>query len=111
MTSALKKHSVKILHTLEDSKQNVYSGAFSYWCVSSTGDWLVTIHSCFKYNGCYSCKHTTKAPPPDDCAKEWVIGTGGAITALSDPEKEWEEMLIKLQSVLCVFGYSTPHEN
>ncbi|KIK11832.1 hypothetical protein PISMIDRAFT_19194 [Pisolithus microcarpus 441] len=93
MTGAPKKCSVEILHTLEDS------------------DWSVTIRSCFKYNGHYSCKHTTEAPPPDDRAEEWVIGAGGAITALSDPEKEWEEMLIKLRSVLHVFGYSALCEN
>ncbi|KAI6010263.1 ADC synthase [Pisolithus microcarpus] len=104
MTGAPKKHSVEILRTLEDSEQNVYSGAFGYWCVSGAGDWSVTICSCFKYDGRYSCKHTTEAPPPDDRAEEWVIGAGGAITALSDPEKEWEEMLIKLRSVLRVLG-------
>lgn len=35
---------------------------------------------------------------------EWTVGAGGAITALSDPEAEWEEMLVKLQSVLRAFG-------
>ena len=35
---------------------------------------------------------------------EWLVGSGGAITALSDPEAEWEEMLVKLQSVLRAFG-------
>lgn len=32
-----------------------------------------------------------------------MIGAGGAITALSDPESEWDEMLLKLGSVLRVF--------
>ena len=40
--------------------------------------------------------------------EEWVMGAGGAITALSDVESEWEEMLIKLRSVLRVFGTSVP---
>lgn len=111
MTGAPKKRSVEILRTLEDSERNVYSGAFGYWCVSGAGDWSVTIRSCFKYDGRYSCKHSTEAPPSDDRAEEWVIGAGGAITALSDPEKEWEEMLIKLRSVLRVFGYPASRAN
>ncbi|KAI9843028.1 MAG: para-aminobenzoate synthase, (PABA) [Sclerophora amabilis] len=36
----------------------------------------------------------------------WHIGAGGAITALSDPESEWEEMKTKLASVLKVFDAS-----
>ncbi|KAI6129748.1 ADC synthase [Pisolithus croceorrhizus] len=110
MTGAPKKRSVEILQTLEDGERNVYSGAFGYWCVSGAGDWSVTIRSCFKYDGRYTCNHTT-VPPHDDRAEEWVIGAGGAITALSDPEKEWEEMLIKLRSVLRVFGYPASREN
>jgi len=36
--------------------------------------------------------------------EEWRIGAGGAITALSTEEGEWEEMHIKLQSVFRMFG-------
>ena len=41
----------------------------------------------------------------DSCGlyDEWHIGAGGAITALSDPESEWEEMVTKLESVLKAF--------
>lgn len=35
---------------------------------------------------------------------EWTLGAGGAITALSDPVAEWEEMITKAQSVLRAFG-------
>ncbi|KAI6042701.1 ADC synthase [Pisolithus marmoratus] len=104
MTGAPKKRSVEILRTLEDGERNVYSGVFGYWCVSGAGDWSVTIRSCSKYDNRYGCKHTTGAPV-DDRAEEWVIGAGGAITALSEPELEWQEMLTKLRSVLRVFGY------
>lgn len=110
MTGAPKKRSVEILRTLEDDERNVYSGVLGYWCVSGAGDWSVTIRSCFKYDGRYGCEHAPGAPP-DDHDEEWVIGAGGAITALSEPEKEWEEMLIKLRSVLRVFGYSASREN
>ncbi|KAF8347087.1 ADC synthase [Amanita rubescens] len=75
MTGAPKKRSVEILKSLENVERSLYSGVFGYWCVSGAGDW-----------------------------KEWVIGAGGAITALSDPEAEWDEMITKLQSVLRAFG-------
>ncbi|KAM5530743.1 hypothetical protein V8D89_015603 [Ganoderma adspersum] len=35
---------------------------------------------------------------------EWTLAAGGAITALSDPVAEWEEMLIKVESVLPAFS-------
>ncbi|KAI0375256.1 para-aminobenzoic acid synthetase [Pilatotrama ljubarskyi] len=34
---------------------------------------------------------------------EWTLGAGGAITALSDPVAEWEEMIVKVESVLRAF--------
>ncbi|KAG6337076.1 hypothetical protein ID866_2029 [Astraeus odoratus] len=111
MTGAPKKRSVEILRTLEDDERNVYSGVFGYWCVGGGGDWSVTIRSCFKYDDHYCCGHAsprTKASN-DVHSEEWVIGAGGAITAMSDPDKEWEEMLIKLRSVLRVFGRSVSH--
>ncbi|KAI8980758.1 para-aminobenzoic acid synthetase [Trametes punicea] len=35
---------------------------------------------------------------------EWTLGAGGAITALSDPVAEWEEMITKVESVLRAFN-------
>ncbi|KAI0756753.1 para-aminobenzoic acid synthetase [Daedaleopsis nitida] len=35
---------------------------------------------------------------------EWTLGAGGAITALSDPVAEWEEMITKVESVLRAFS-------
>ena len=35
---------------------------------------------------------------------KWTLGAGGAITALSDPVAEWEEMITKVESVLRAFG-------
>ncbi|KAL0951569.1 hypothetical protein HGRIS_008251 [Hohenbuehelia grisea] len=102
MTGAPKKRSVEILQTLEDDKRGIYSGVFGYWCVGGGGDWSVTIRSCFKYDD--SC--TAQAPSSDAEARseEWLVGAGGAITALSDPDAEWDEMIVKLQSVLRSFG-------
>lgn len=91
MTGAPKKRSVEILHALEDEDRNVYSGVFGYWCVGGGGDWAVTIRSCFKHE------------EADGESSEWTLGAGGAITALSDPEGEWDEMVAKVESVLRAF--------
>ncbi|KAL4070651.1 ADC synthase [Scleroderma citrinum] len=109
MTGAPKKRSVEILRTLEGGERSVYSGVFGYWCVGGGGDWSVTIRSCFKYDDRYGCEHMPTRCDAD--VEEWVMGAGGAITALSDPESEWDEMLIKLRSVLRVFGTSVPCRN
>jgi para-aminobenzoate synthetase len=114
MTGAPKKRSVEILQTLEDADRSIYSGVFGYWCVGGSGDWSVTIRTCFKHDDYRAAKgeesDSVKTQDSNDAnldnakAEQWVIGAGGAITALSDPEAEWEEMLVKLQSVLRAFG-------
>ncbi|PPQ99549.1 hypothetical protein CVT24_005337 [Panaeolus cyanescens] len=101
MTGAPKKRSVEILQHLEDEDRGIYSGVFGYWCVSGGGDWSVTIRSCFKYDEEIAGR---EAPS----VEQWAIGAGGAITALSDPDAEWEEMETKLHSVLRAFGAFPP---
>ena len=109
MTGAPKKRSVEILHSLEDEPRRVYSGVFGYWCVSGAGDWSVTIRTCFKYDPSREPSNKTREPCHDqnDTGSagndELMLGAGGAITALSDPEAEWEEMLVKVESVLQAF--------
>jgi para-aminobenzoate synthetase len=113
MTGAPKKRSVEILQTLEDSSRSIYSGVFGYWCVGGSGDWSVVIRSCFKYDNQFDTpsddvlgadEETMSTAANDADKEEWVIGAGGAITALSDPEAEWDEMIVKLQSALRAFG-------
>jgi para-aminobenzoate synthetase len=109
MTGAPKKRSVEILQTLEDDNRSVYSGVFGYWCVGGGGDWSVTIRSCFKYDKGFEKPGTSATDAGNDAGvEEWVLGAGGAITALSDPEAEWDEMVVKLQSVLKSFGVVAP---
>jgi para-aminobenzoate synthetase len=99
MTGAPKKRSVEILQTLEDHDRSIYSGVLGYWCVGGSGDWAVTIRSCFRYHTLPQQRSQNPSP-----GEEWIIGAGGAITALSDAEAEWDEMMVKLQSVLRSFG-------
>lgn len=100
MTGAPKKRSVEILQALENHDRSIYSGVFGYWCVGGSGDWSVTIRSCFKFDQ----KPGAIEPPTTE---DWVVGAGGAITALSDADAEWDEMVLKLQSVLKAFGVNS----
>ncbi|ANB12797.1 4-amino-4-deoxychorismate synthase [Sugiyamaella lignohabitans] len=89
MTGAPKLRSVEILHHLEDQvPRGIYSGVSGYWSVQDEGDWSVIIRSTYMYK---ADLHT------------WRIGAGGAITILSDPEAEWDEMQTKLNTALQAF--------
>ncbi|KAF8216049.1 para-aminobenzoate synthase [Mycena galopus ATCC 62051] len=101
MTGAPKKRSVEILQTLEGHERSIYSGVFGYWCVGGGSDWSVTIRSCFKYED-----RSNAASENCSFVENWDIGAGGAITALSDADAEWEEMIVKLKSVVGAFGVS-----
>lgn len=94
MTGAPKKRSVELLQQLELSRRGLYSGVCGYLSVCGAGDWSVVIRSAFRYT-------SEVSESPD--RETWWIGAGGAITALSDPEAEWQEMLTKLQSTLPCF--------
>jgi len=62
--------------------------------VGGGGDFSVIIRSCV---------HQSLPTAGDGSPEMWEVGAGGAITALSEPESEWEEMLLKLRSVLATF--------
>lgn len=103
MTGAPKKRSCEILQQIEGGKErSLYSGVVGYMCVSGRGDWSVTIRSMFRWD--------------DECQKEenggeeketWHIGAGGAVTILSTPEGEREEMFVKLARPLSIFGQTS----
>lgn len=106
MTGAPKKRSVQILQDLEDDRRGIYSGVVGYWCVGGGGDWSVVIRSCFKHEDCTLSRTKSESLAEENTDveyDEWLVGAGGAITALSEPEAEWDEMLIKLNSVLRAF--------
>ncbi|SFD04132.1 aminodeoxychorismate synthase component I [Algibacter pectinivorans] len=83
MTGAPKLSAMKIIETLEDSKRGIYSGAIGYFTPTGDFDFNVVIRSIL-YN-------KTK--------KNVSYSVGGAITAKSDPLKEYEECLIKAKAM------------
>jgi len=83
MTGAPKISAMKIIEALEETKRGLYSGAVGYFSPNNDFDFNVIIRSIL-YNE----------------TKQYVsYSVGGAITAKSDPLKEYEECLIKAKAM------------
>lgn len=87
MTGAPKKRVMELIEQYEKTKRGIFSGAVGY--ISPTGDFdfNVVIRS-IMYNS----------------SSEYLsFQTGSAITFYSDPEKEWEECLLKADAMKIIF--------
>nr|WP_236669042.1 aminodeoxychorismate synthase component I [Aquimarina mytili] len=83
MTGAPKISAMQIIEELEVSKRGLYSGAMGYFTPNGDFDFNVVIRSIL-YNK----------------EEEYISYTvGGAITAKSDPDKEYEECLLKAKAM------------
>ncbi|WP_204345369.1 aminodeoxychorismate synthase component I [Psychroserpens algicola] len=83
MTGAPKISAMQIIETLEDAKRGLYSGAVGYFSPDNDFDFNVVIRSIL-YNA----------------TNAYVsYSVGGAITAKSEPLKEYEECLIKAKAM------------
>ncbi|KAI1121010.1 aminodeoxychorismate synthase [Nemania abortiva] len=105
MTGAPKKRSCEILQGLEGPRgreRSLYSGVVGYMDAAGRGDWSVTIRSLFRWDD-------ENVPSASDAVagaaetETWHIGAGGAVTALSTPEGETDEMFTKLKGPVGVF--------
>ena len=86
MTGAPKISAMQIIEILEETKRGLYSGAVGYFTPDDDFDFNVVIRSIL-YNR----------------EKNYVsFSVGSAITAQSDPEKEYEECLLKAQAMRTV---------
>lgn len=83
MTGAPKISAMKIIEELEDAKRGLYSGAVGYFTPDNDFDFNVIIRSIL-YNS-------------DE--KYVSFSVGGAITAKSIPENEYEECLLKAKAM------------
>ena len=83
MTGAPKISAMKIIEDLEETKRGLYSGSVGYFTPNGDFDFNVIIRSIL-YNA--SNKYLS-------------YSVGGAITAQSDPLKEYEECLIKAKAM------------
>ncbi|KAM3073535.1 hypothetical protein ACMFMG_004571 [Clarireedia jacksonii] len=99
MTGAPKKRSCELLQDIEHHKpRSLYSGVVGYMDVGGRGDFSVTIRSMYRWDD----EDGVIEEEMRDTEK-WHIGAGGAVTALSTPVGEREEMLTKLNGTLGVF--------
>ncbi|WP_308993766.1 aminodeoxychorismate synthase component I [Mariniflexile litorale] len=83
MTGAPKISAMKIIEALEETKRGLYSGAVGYFTPKGDFDFNVVIRSIL-YN---------------ETKKYVSYSVGGAITAKSDPLKEYEECLVKAKAM------------
>ncbi|KAI1297826.1 aminodeoxychorismate synthase [Xylaria venustula] len=87
MTGAPKKRSCEILRKIEGERErSLYSGVVGYMDVTGRGDWSVTIRCAFRWDD----------DVDEEAREKWHLGAGGAVTILSTPEGETEEMITKL---------------
>lgn len=83
MTGAPKVSAMKIIENLERHKRGLYSGALGYFTPEGDFDFNVVIRSILY-----------------DAVKKYVsFPVGSAITAMADPEKEYEECLLKAKAM------------
>lgn len=83
MTGAPKISAMQIIEELEETKRGLYSGAIGYFTPTGDFDFNVVIRSIL-----YNTEE-----------KYISFSVGSAITALSEPEKEYEECLLKAKAM------------
>ena len=88
MTGAPKVSAMGILAGLESGPRGAYAGAFGYLGIGGSAQLSMTIRTVML----------------DRASGVATIGTGGGITALSQPDEEVAEMILKAQPVLTALG-------
>lgn len=86
MTGAPKLRAMEIIDSLEPVPRGPYSGAFGWFGLDGQVDLSIVIRSIVL------------------AGESASVGAGGAITVLSDPESEYEEMLLKAGPMLDLLG-------
>lgn len=95
MTGAPKKKVMELIKKYESSLRGIYSGTVGYFTPEKDFDFNVVIRS-IVYN---KTSHNIS------------FHTGSAITANSEPEKEYEECLLKARAILQVFSENENRPN
>ncbi|TNB69622.1 aminodeoxychorismate synthase component I [Arthrobacter sp. BB-1] len=96
MTGAPKISTMAILDRLEGGGRGLYSGAIGYFSLNGATDLAVAIR-------------TLVIDAASDGTAELTLGVGGAITADSDPDEEYEEIRTKAFGVLSTLRARFPN--
>ena len=88
MTGAPKISAMQIIEELEETKRGLYSGAIGYFTPDNDFDFNVVIRSIL-YN---------------EEEKHLSFSVGSAITSKSEPEKEYDECLLKARAMRLVLN-------
>ena len=86
MTGAPKERTMEIIDDLEDQARGVYSGSIGYFGADGSTDLNIVIRTIVMRPG------------------KTTIGAGGAIVMQSDPEEEFEEILLKARAPMAAIA-------
>lgn len=92
MTGAPKERTMEIIDALEPAPREIYSGVLGILGADGSADLRVVIRTAVCTPGAVT------------------VGTGGAITWLSDPEDEWEETELKVRAVVAALDVVRKNE-
>lgn len=96
MTGAPKERSCMHLERIEGWNRGIYSGVMGFLDLGGSGSFSVLIRTAFSIS---DHEDAASATEPE----VWHMGAGGAVTVLSTPQGEWDEMITKLRTVVSIF--------
>jgi para-aminobenzoate synthetase len=93
MTGAPKLRTMEIIDDIEREARGVYSGAIGYFGLDGVVDLSIVIRTI-----------VIRPRPPGGGAKTTTIGAGGAIVMQSDPQEEFDEILLKARAPMAAIA-------
>lgn len=106
MTGAPKISTMAILDRLEDGPRGLYSGAIGYFSLNGAADLAVAIRTLVIDAG---SGHDSAGDSTTDAATAVLtLGVGGAVTADSVPDEEYDEIRVKAYGVLSALDAGFP---